>query len=145
MNNKEWKGFGKEPKKTFQRVSDETMKEWVKQANKGNVNAQMNIANWWNNLCEEDANKEGSLMIKESDYEPMDCCLCGSHMPSIHSTHNPYPFTDNTTAKMALDDHLPHRCCSNCAREKVIPARMSSNFDQFTKDRFYEDHYSGKS
>ena len=78
-------------------------------------------------------------MISEKDYVPMECCLCGAHMPSIHNTHNPYPFTPNTTAKMALEENLPHRCCSKCANEKVLPARMSSHYDQFSKDNFYDN------
>ena len=68
--------------------------------------------------------QEGSTMIHEKDYVPMDCCLCGAHMPTIHDTHNPEPVTPKCYAKDALLDNLPHRCCSECNGTKVTQARL---------------------
>jgi len=138
MTNKEFKGFGKEPDRS-PLPSNKTLEKWCEQANEGDVSAQMKIGNWWNTLTNSFADMESSTFIKESAYEPIDCCLCGAHMPSINDTHNPFPLTQNCTAKMALEENLPHRCCSKCASEKVLPARMGSHYDQFTKDTFYKN------
>ena len=137
MTKKEFKGFGKEPDRCSM-PSNKTLEKWCEQANEGDVFAQMKLGNYMNTLTNSFAQQEGSTFIKESDYQPIDCCLCGSHMPSVNDTHNPYPLTQNCTAKMALEENLPYRCCSKCVKEKVIPARMTSHYDQFTKDRFYE-------
>ena len=44
------------------------------------------------------------------------CCLCGK--PYTLYGNNPYPFCDKDDDKS--------RCCNDCNREKVIPARLSA-------------------
>ena len=66
---------------------------------------------------------EGTTAIHEKDYSPLNCCLCGKHMKSIHETHNPYPLTPKCYAKEAEEGDLKHRCCNQCNNEKVNPAR----------------------
>ena len=138
MPKREFKGFGKEPERSSM-PSNKTLEKWVQQANQGDVSAQMKIGNWWNTLTNSFADMEGSTFIKESAYKPMDCYICGAHMPSVNDTHNPFPLTQNCTAKMALEENLPFRCCSKCMREKVLPARFANLQNQFTEDTFYEN------
>ena len=66
----------------------------------------------------------GSTMIHEKDYVPMNCCLCGQSMPSIHDTHNPYPLAPHCYAKEALENNNPNRCCIRC-NDKVTQARVN--------------------
>jgi hypothetical protein len=139
MSKKQFKGFSEEAKRKFLFPPKKKLKKWCKRANNGDAQAMMNLNNYMNLICENAAQKEGSTMISEKDYVPMECCLCGAHMPSIHNTHNPYPLAPNTTAKMALEQNLPHRCCSECVSTKVISARMSIAFDQSSKDDFYNN------
>ena len=73
---------------------------------------------------DEYSQKEGSTMIHSKDYIPMNCCICGKNMPTIHDTHNPVPLTPKCYAKEAQENNLPHRCCSTCDRYFVLPARM---------------------
>ena len=139
MTTKEFKGFGKEPDRCLL-PSNKTLTKWCEQANEGDVYAQIQLGNYMNTLTNLAAEQEGSTMIKESDYEPMNCCLCGAYMASVNDTHNPFPLTQNCTAKMALEENLPHRCCSKCVREKVMPARFSApHHFQIEKDKFYEN------
>ena len=90
------------------------------------------VHNWMNALmtknCEQSQNKlikyyrnaynkssySGSVMIHEKEYVPMNCCMCGKEMTSIHETHNPSPLTPHCMAVDALEDSLPHRCCDDC-------------------------------
>ncbi len=62
-------------------------------------------------------------MIHEDDYVPMDCCLCGSKMASVHDTHNPFPLAPFCYAKEALEKGLPHRSCIDC-EPKVLISRI---------------------
>lgn len=64
-------------------------------------------------------------MIHEKSYKPMKCCLCDAEMKTIHDTHNPFPLAPFTYAKEAFEKQLPHRCCSRCNAEKVMPARLN--------------------
>ena len=100
------------------------------------------IKKWLDNLmyedCEESQNKilkyyqnkfnkfsyNLSNWIHENEYQPMNCCLCGKEMTSIHDTNNPFPLTPKCLAVNALEDSLPHRCCNDCCIKKVAPARL---------------------
>jgi hypothetical protein len=59
-------------------------------------------------------------MIHEDDYVPMDCCLCGSKMESVHDTHNPFPLAPFCYAKESLEKGLPHRSCTDCEPNVLI-------------------------
>ena len=65
-------------------------------------------------------------MIHENDYVPMNCVICGTEMKSIHDTHNPQPITDKCFAKEALEEDRKDRCCNNCNKTVVLPARFGS-------------------
>ena len=136
-----FKGFGKAPEPTQPSLSDAQLKTLIDTAMKGDETAmfhfqklgkmksmrnQINRVHF--DLQREQYNlysqKEGSTMIHEDDYVPMNCCLCGARMETIHDTHNPAPLAPHCYAKEALLDSLPHRCCSKCDI-KVIGARMS--------------------
>ena len=82
------------------------------------------LTQYQNDIWNQGSELEGSTMIHEKDYVPMNCCLCGAYMETIHDTHNPQPLTPKCYAKEALLDNLPHRCCSKCNHEKVNPARI---------------------
>lgn len=100
------------------------------------------VQNWMNALmtknCEQSQNKlikyyrnvynkwsySKSDWIHEKEYEPMNCCMCGKVMTSVHETHNPYPLTPKCLAVHALEDSLPHRCCEDCDMKHVIPMRL---------------------
>ena len=106
------KGFGSNP--DFEKIKPKTFNKWQKKAIHGDRDAQIKVTNYYRNMWNKGSYLPDSTFIHERDYEPMDCCLCGEHMPSIHDTHNPYPFTKRCTAKEALDNNLPHRCCNSC-------------------------------
>ena len=109
------KGFGggnSSPKNS--EVSQKTLNKWLRRALKGDIQAQMNYTNFWRSQYNKYSYQEGSTMIHEKDYIPMDCYLCGKHMPSIHDTHNPQPITPKCLAKEAQEKNLPYRCCEVC-------------------------------
>ena len=150
------KGFGSPSHSniTPENVPMETLIDWCRKGEKGSIKHQMKYTNYFRNKWNEYSEMEGSSMIHERDYVPMDCCLCGKHMPSIHDTHNPYPFTPKTTPKQALDNNLPHRCCSECD-VKVINKRIEINppksgntvnlmFTDFFNDEIYKQGKGSK-
>ena len=83
-------------------------------------------------------------MIHSKDYIPMNCCICGKHMPSIHDTHNPAPITPKCYAKEAQENNLPHRCCSFCDQYFVLPARMGCLDEQMEKYKEIIKEYINK-
>ena len=87
----------------------------------------MDVFNEWSFDCwDEYSEMEGSTFIHSKDYEPMNCVICGAHMPTIHHTHNPHPYTSACIAKDALLNHREDRCCSKCDKEIVLPLRMKT-------------------
>ena len=106
------KGFGDTP--SYGKVTPKTFNKWQKRAVYGDIDAQIKVTNFYRSQWNKISYREDSTFIHEKDYEPMNCCLCGMHMPSIHDTHNPYPFTKKCTAKESLEENLPHRCCTTC-------------------------------
>ena len=110
----------------MEQLSREQLQEIVDQINAGSVEAMLKLSNYQNALLNDFSEQPGSTMIHERDYQPMKCCLCGKDMPSIHDTHNPAPLAPHTYAKEALEKNLPHRCCSECDRTKVIPTRIAA-------------------
>ena len=113
------KGFGSSPYYNMspEEVSQKTLDKWIKKALSGDIEYQIRTTNFFRNAWNKASYLEGSTMIHEKDYVPMDCYLCGAHMPSIHDTHNPQPLSPATTAKQALEGNLPYRCCSECNKE----------------------------
>ena len=75
---------------------------------------------------DEYSEKEDSTFIHSKDYQPMNCVICGADMPTIHHTHNPYPYTSACIAKDALLNNREDRCCSKCDKEIVLPLRMKT-------------------
>ena len=132
MKTKEWKGFGPEPS-----LKPIPFMKVIKNGKEYTL-CKLPIVITKQDL-ELDAKKGDSTFISEKDYEPMECCICGADMPTIHHTNNPSPLTPNTTAKMALEEQLPHRCCSKCTWEKVIPARHNNKSYYTEKDKFYAE------
>ena len=137
-----FKGFGKAPEPTEPSITDEQLKTIIDRAMKGDETAMfffkkiqtMKHMDKQFQKCMVESQREtlnlysqqeGSTMIHEDDYVPMNCCLCGARMETIHDTHNPSPLAPKCYAKEALMDFLPHRCCSKCDR-KVLAARMSA-------------------
>ena len=96
---------------------------WAVEGVNGNIESQIKYTNYWKNAWNKYSYEPGSTMIHEKDYQPMNCCLCGKEMVSIHDTHNPAPLTPRTYAKEALEQNLPHRCCSECNATRVFTAR----------------------
>ena len=121
------KGFGEENSNyEMVKLTPKMFNKWQQQALMGDLDAQIKVTNFFRNEWNRNSYNPLSTMIHERDYEPMNCCLCGEHMPSIHDTHNPEPFTPKCWAKDALDNNLPHRCCSKC-NVKVTEERMKVN------------------
>jgi len=118
-----YKGFGAKPNK-IKKVSKRQLQEWCNRANKGDIMSLNNINNYYRNAYNEYSQMEGSTMIHEMDYKPMNCCLCGKHMDFIHDTHNPYPLAPHCYAKEAQENNLPHRCCGECNTNRVTPERI---------------------
>tara|TARA_B100001093_G_scaffold370059_1_gene355012 strand:- start:370 stop:867 length:498 start_codon:yes stop_codon:yes gene_type:complete len=105
-------------------------------------NTRSNLKQWVKNVryrdCEESQNKlikyyenaynkfsyYRDFWIHENEYKPMNCCLCGKEMTSVHETHNPCPLTPKCRAIDAIEDSLPHRCCDDCDVKYVIPKRF---------------------
>ena len=129
---------------------------WFHEGTKGNVESRIKYNNYWKNVWNKYSYEPGSTMIHEKDYQPMNCCLCGKEMVSIHDTHNPAPLAPHTYAKEAHEQNLPHRCCSECDTTRVNPARAErkgltegqiSVFDVWENADLYPNHFevtSGK-
>ena len=92
------KGFGKQPKKK-EIATKEELQHICDLMNAGNPEGFSRYAQMMNDMCNKCSEQEGSTMIHEKDYVPMNCCLCGKHMSSIHDTHNPFPLTPRCYAK----------------------------------------------
>ena len=123
-NHQSGKGFGDNHKDEIpNEVSYKTLEKWHQRAINGDIDAQIKATNYSRNLFNKASYLPDSTMIHERDYEPMNCCLCGKHMPSIHDTHNPDPVTPSCTAKMAKEKNLPHRCCTEC-NQKILLKRI---------------------
>ena len=118
------KGFGgAKPSPKISEVSKKTLDKWFIRAMNGDIQAQINYTNYWRCVWNKASYLEDSTFINEKDYVPMNCCLCGKHMPSIHNTHNPAPIAPKCYAKEAKEKNLPHRCCDECDKTIVIPKR----------------------
>ncbi len=126
------KGFGESPNNK-EKLTPKIFNKWQKKALMGDIDSQLKVTNFFRNEWNKDSYKPDSTMIHERDYEPMDCFLCGKHMPSIHDTHNPEPYTPRCTAKNALEDNLSHRCCSECNAD-VSEARRQKKIEEGTWD-----------
>lgn len=142
MSLKGGKGFGVEPDPELNNgVSPKTLRRWQKKAAKGEIDYMIKVTNFYRSAWNQDSYEPESTFMHERDYEPMNCCLCGKHMPSIHDTHNPEPLTPKCWAKEAQDNDLPHRCCSSC-NKKVTTIRIKESntsgfipiFDWFNTD-----------
>ena len=99
------------------------LKRWYYEGTKGNIESRIKYNNYWKNVWNRISYAPGSNLIHEKDYQPMNCCLCGKEMVSIHETHNPAPLAPHTLAKEAQEQNLPHRCCGECNATRVCPAR----------------------
>ena len=129
---------------------------WFHEGTKGNVESRIKYNNYWKNIWNKISYESGSTMIHEKDYKPMNCCLCGKEMVSIHETHNPAPLAPHTCAKEAQEQNLPHRCCSECNATRVNPARAQRKgltegtipvFEVWENPDLYPNHFeetSGK-
>ena len=106
-----------------QQPSQKQVMKWFREGTKGNVESRIKYNNYWKNVWNKYSCEPGSTMIHEKDYKPMNCCLCGKEMVSIHETHNPAPLAPHTYAKEAQEQNLPHRCCGECNATRVNPAR----------------------
>ena len=122
------KGFGEsksqKKEKPFRRVPKEKLEIWLKKGLAGSIRHQMKYTNYHRSLWNHISTMEDSGMIHEKDYVPMNCCICGAEMNSIHDTHNPSPIAPQCTAKESLEKGLPHRCCTKCDHSVVIPERV---------------------
>jgi len=127
--------------------SQKQLMRWFKEGINGNIESRIKYTNYFKNEWNKYSYYPGSTMIHEKDYETMNCCLCGKEMVSIHETHNPSPFTPDTTAKDAYENNLPHRCCGECNAKKVCPARAAKSgskkgyipiFDIWTDDSYQD-------
>ena len=121
------------------------VEKWFKEGIKGNVESQIKYTNFYRNAWNKSSYIYGTTMIHERDYQPIKCCLCGKDMPSIHDTHNARPLAPSITAKEALEQNLPHRCCSECQAERVMPERFkdctSQGMGRAMFSDFFNDHF----
>jgi len=108
-----------------QKPSQKQVVKWFREGIKGNNASRIKFINYYKNAWNKYSYQPGSSMIHEKDYLPMNCCLCGKEMVSIHDTHNPFPLAPKTYAKEAQEQNLPHRCCSECNATHVNPARAA--------------------
>ena len=141
----QFKGFGRDPQSSLSK-KDKTL--LYKRAMKGDKTSQKFVTSLKNRgdleilevqdeqlrkMFDDYAEQAGSTMIKAKDYTPMNCCLCGERMESIHDTHNPEPLTPRTYAKEAELKGSPNRCCSKCNQLIVNPVR-SNNISYLNSD-----------
>lgn len=109
---------------TFQNKSEyNQLMRLFREGTKGNIESRIKYNNYWKNAWNKYSYEPDSTMIHEKTYQPMNCCLCGKEMVSIHETHNPAPPAPHTSAKEAQEQNLPHRCCAVCNATRVNPAR----------------------
>lgn len=122
------KGFGEsisqKKEEPFRKVPRERLDRWLKKALAGSVRHKMKYTNYFRSMWNEGSSLPDSTMIHERDFVPMNCCICGAEMNSIHDTHNPSPIAPQCTAKESLEKGLPHRCCTKCDHSVVIPERI---------------------
>ena len=105
-------------------IPKKRVEKWCQKALHGDIESGLKYLNYVRNIYNEISKNKGSGMIHESDYESMNCCLCGKEMNSIHDTHNPYPLAPSATAKEALESGSSNRCCTKCNWHDVRPARQ---------------------
>ena len=126
-------------------LAEKHLDQWFKEGINGNIESQIKFTNFYRNVWNKSSYSPGSCLIHERDYQPMKCCLCGKDMPSIHDTHNARPLAPSVTAKEALDQDLPHRCCSECHAERVMPERFkhctSKGMGRALFTDFFNDHF----
>ena len=136
------------PKSSRENTS-KLLRKWGEEGAQGNIESRIKYMNYFRNAWNKYSYQPGSTMIHEKDYQPMNCCLCGKEMVSIHETHNPAPLAPHTYAKEALEQNLPHRCCGECDATRVNPARAARKgltkailpvFDLWNNS----DHYEGE-
>ena len=151
------KGFGEltnsqKKEKPFRRVPQERLDTWLKKGLSGSVRHKMKYTNYFRSLWNHCSTMEDPTMIHERDFVPMNCCICGAEMNSIHETHNPSPIAPHCTAKESLDEGLPHRCCTKCDHSVVLPERRkriessgSKGFVQPITDFFNQDFSDARS
>ena len=104
------------------KVSQQKLQELMNKENNSLI--QKCVMDYQYQIWDIGAELEGSTFIHSKDYVPMECCLCGALMPSIHDTNNPEPLTPRCYAKQALEENLPHRCCNKCDKEMVLGTRL---------------------
>ena len=70
-----------------------------------------------------------SIWLRDEDFKPCNCSLCGAEIHDVHDSANPYPLGNWTFAVLENEKAIPERCCKTCDWTKVIPARikMTSN------------------
>ena len=74
---------------------------WFKEGTNGNIESRIKYTNYFKNVDI----ITWFTMIHEKDYETMNCCLCARD--GLHpQTHNPAPFTPNTTVKEAHENNF---------------------------------------
>ena len=143
----------KKKKAPNQEPTHSQVMRWAVEGVNGNIESQIKYTNYWKNAWNKYSYEPGSTMIHEKDYQPMNCCLCGKEMVSIHETHNPFPVASRLTAKEALEHKLPHRCCAECNVKKVLPARAEMHgfssgvidiMDVWQNESLYEEHLNGR-
>jgi len=87
-------------------------------------------------------------MIHEKDYKVMNCVLCNAEMKTVHDTHNAFPLTEAVYAKVAQETNNKNRCCSDCDKNKVLPARLGnvspSSVIKMSMSEFMNSKYFGK-
>ena len=64
----------------------------------------------------------GNGMLHEDLYKPIDCCLCGKEMKTIHDTNCAFPLARLQSAKEAFQSHNKYRSCNKCEVD-VLDAR----------------------
>ena len=106
------------------KIPHKKVRKWYDKAKNGDVRSAIKYQNYMRCLWNEDSTREGSKLIHERDYEPMECCICGAEMNSIHDTANPEPVTIRCTAKDSLEQDLPYRCCKDCDQVIILPLRI---------------------
>ena len=65
-----------------------------------------------------------SIWLRDEDFKPCNCSLCGAEIHDVHDSANPYPLGNWTFAVTENEKAIPERCCKNCDWTKVLPARV---------------------
>tara|TARA_B100000424_G_scaffold214585_1_gene172350 strand:- start:866 stop:1375 length:510 start_codon:yes stop_codon:yes gene_type:complete len=114
----------KKIKKARQPVTHGILKQWVNNVmHRDCEESQNKLIKYYENAYNKFSYYQ-DFWIHENEYKPMNCCLCGKEMTSVHETHNPFPLTPKCFAKDAVEDSLPHRCCDECDVKYVLPKRF---------------------